>query len=61
MTGSQSMQTTPCKRTYRTFIKEKAAERLSLASQIKMVEDKLNNNERVVVAKASSEITKDSY
>ena len=38
------------------LVEEKAAERLSLASQIKMVEDKLNNNERVVVAKASGEV-----
>ena len=38
------------------LVEEKAAERLSLASQIKMVEDELNNNERVVVAKASGEV-----
>ena len=38
------------------LVEEKAAERLSLASQIKMVEDKLNNNEQIVVAKASGEV-----
>ena len=38
------------------LVEEKAAERLSLASQIKMVEDKLNKNEQIVVAKASGEV-----
>jgi hypothetical protein len=38
------------------LIERKSAERLSLASQLKMVDEKLSDNERMVVAKASSEI-----
>ena len=38
------------------LVETKAAERLSLASQLKMVEDKLTKNEQVVVGKASTEV-----
>lgn len=37
------------------LVDQKSAERLSLASQLKMIDDKLSNNERIVVAKASTE------
>jgi hypothetical protein len=38
------------------LVEQKSAERLALASQIKMSDDRLNNNERVVVGKSSGEV-----
>lgn len=38
------------------LVEQKGAERLALASQLKMSDDRLNNNERVVVGKSSTEV-----
>lgn len=38
------------------LVEQKSAERLALASQLKMADEQLNNNERVVVGKSSTEV-----